>query len=415
MTPEIRVLGREPDRVHRPTDREGLAEAVRDARHVVVPVGGATRLHLGGPLRAEAFDAIDLRGLNRIVEHAVADMTVTVEAGVTLAALAARLSEHGQWLPLDPPFPGAATVGGLLATAAWGPLRPLGETARRHLIGITVMGPDGTRHRAGGRVVKNVAGYDLMKLYTGSLGTLGIIMEATFRTHPKPELEVLHLGATGGLEALMDLAAQLNRSDLDPAVFLAFDARTAEALRGAPSRLPLGVAVGFTGFVEDVAWREETFYSLAESCGMWLDQRLEGAAAAEFRDRLRLNPAPGETKLRAAILPTETARLLETTFVLPAELTGSDRPGLFLMYPSLGQLRALFPTGVGLTPAHLMDVRRAVEAIGGRLMVETAPAVETGGFDPWGTVGDGLDLCRGLKAALDPTGRFNPGRFAGGI
>lgn len=412
----VRIHGRAAAAVHRPESRAELAEWLRATTGAVAPVGGGTRLHLGAPLAAESYTAVDLTGLSRIVDHAVDDLTITVEAGVTLAALQERLAAHQQWIPLDPPRPECATVGGLLATAAWGPLRPWGETPRRHLIGLTVLDSAGVARRAGGRVVKNVAGYDMMKLHTGALGTLGIIVEATFRVHPRPEQEVLHLGCASSLDALMDLATRLTRSDLEPAVFVAMDSRHAAELGVTPNRfMPLGIAVGFLGFREDVAWREEQLFEMATEAGVKLEHRLVDADAAGFRARLVLPPLPGATKLRAAALPTQSAALLQPTLVLAAELTGTQSPEMFVMYPSLGQLRVAIPADVTLTAAHLTQVRAAVERMGGHLLVERSPAVSTGEFDPWGSPGDGAPLMAGLKTALDPARRFNPGRFAGGI
>jgi glycolate oxidase FAD binding subunit len=151
----------------------------------VIPRGGATKMDWGNPPRSGEL-MLSTRRLNRVVEHAWGDMTATVEAGCTLQQLQQTLAEHGQRLALDPLWPEQATIGGILATNDSGPLRIRFGSLRDLIIGITLALPDGTLAKSGGKVVKNVAGYDLPKLATGSLGTLGIITQAIFRLHPVP-------------------------------------------------------------------------------------------------------------------------------------------------------------------------------------------------------------------------------------
>uniref|UniRef100_UPI0013B383CE FAD-binding oxidoreductase n=1 Tax=Nonomuraea lactucae TaxID=2249762 RepID=UPI0013B383CE len=178
------VAGVEPRWVVLPETVEEVSAVLRAcAEHdlAVAPVGGGTKLHWGAP--PERCDVLlDLCCMNEILEHAAGDLVVRAQAGVTMGALAAALAEHGQELALD--APPEATVGGTLATATCGPRAFRYGTPRDLLIGVTIVLPDGTVARSGGKVVKNVAGYDLGKLFTGSYGTLGVIAEATFRLHP---------------------------------------------------------------------------------------------------------------------------------------------------------------------------------------------------------------------------------------
>ena len=167
-------------------DASRCAAAADRAGFATVAVGNGTQLGIGrAPRRYDV--ALSTQHMHRIVAHEAADMTVTVEAGATVTQLNDALSSAGQWLPLDPPHPDATTIGALIATNASGPLRVSQGTVRDLLIGITIVLADGTAIHGGGRVVKNVAGYDLMKLFTGSFGTLGIIAEATFKIRPRPE------------------------------------------------------------------------------------------------------------------------------------------------------------------------------------------------------------------------------------
>ncbi len=197
------VDGQIPQCVAYPETSDALsrcAAALHEAGRAVIPAGNGTHLRLGRPPRA--YDvALSTRRMRRVVAHEAADLTVTVEAGCTLAELNDVLASAGQILPLDPPHPERRTVGSIIATDAWGPWRLAHGKVRDLLIGVTVVLASGTVVRGGGRVVKNVAGYDLMKLFTGSFGTLGIVVEATFKVRPRPEHTAVLVVPVGGVAA----------------------------------------------------------------------------------------------------------------------------------------------------------------------------------------------------------------------
>lgn len=186
------VDGLAPARVARPPTAEQLAETLRDAAEAgcsVIPVGGGRALGLGDP--PQRFDvALETRALDRLLEQSQADMTVSVEAGITLEALNARLAQAGQFLPVDPFNAPGHTVGGVLAAGLSGPLRLRYGSPRDFVIGLRVALPDGRLVSSGGRVVKNVSGYDLNKLHQGALGSLGVIVAASFKVFPRPRHEV---------------------------------------------------------------------------------------------------------------------------------------------------------------------------------------------------------------------------------
>ena len=169
-------------------------------------------------LRGEAVTTVDLRALDRVTEYTPEDMTVTVEAGLTLAGLQARLAQGGQWLPIDPPNPERLTIAGLLNTNASGPRRFGYGTIREHLIGLKVVLADGRVIQSGGRVVKNVAGYDLQKLFVGSQGSLGVIVEATFKLRPLPEAERFVQATNSPVDAAEALIQSAMDSALTPVV-----------------------------------------------------------------------------------------------------------------------------------------------------------------------------------------------------
>ena len=183
------IDGKAPETVVYPTSIAEVSQLLKEANEhgrAISPVGQGAFLHLGGvPKRYE--QALCTTALNTLVDYQPADMTVKVGAGMSLAQLQAVLGENRQWLPLDPPCPERATVGGLIAANLNGPARFSQGTVRDFLIGLRVVRSDGTLIKGGGQVVKNVAGYDLPKLYCGSFGTLGVIVEATFMIRPRPE------------------------------------------------------------------------------------------------------------------------------------------------------------------------------------------------------------------------------------
>src|SRR5262249_49203738 len=195
----------------------------------VLPWGGGTALGIGAP-PARVGIVLGLKRLDRVLEHEPGDLTATVEAGVTLGAFQAHLGRRGQWLSLDPAYRDVATVGGILASNASGPRRHLYGTCRDLLIGVTVVSADGTVVRGGGKVVKNVAGYDLPKLFVGSFGTLGVLVEATFRLRPRPDADRLVVSRFERLAESGAAARAVMASDLIPSALELVDAGASRAL-----------------------------------------------------------------------------------------------------------------------------------------------------------------------------------------
>ena len=305
------VDGRTPDAAVFPGSIEEVAAVMAMASEVgrsVTPWGGGTAASVGMPA-ARAGLVIGLRRLARLVDHEPGDLTATVEAGMTVGAFQAALGSRGQWLSLDPDDAGRATVGGVLATNACGPRRHLYGTARDLLIGVTVVTADGSVVKGGGKVVKNVAGYDLPKLYIGSYGTLGVIVEATVKLRPRPEQEDL---VSVRFDRLKDAGAAVRAvasSDLIPNAVELFDgAAAAGAGLAAGSAAPGGtLVVGFDGVPEQVAWQRAELERLTAplagrdvrplEASTWT--RLSGAARAAF-------PTPAAV-MALAVLPSQVA------------------------------------------------------------------------------------------------------------
>ena len=290
-----------------PATAEEVAAALRraaDARQPIQIRGAGTKRRWGAPVR-QAAAVLDMRGLNRILAHEHGDMTATVEAGATLRAVNRALADHGQWLPLDPPFAGAATIGGILATNDSGPLRHRYGTPRDLVIGIRLATTDGILSKAGGQVVKNVAGYDLGKLIAGSFGSFAAIVSATFKLAPIPKASrTLRLEADS-TAALARIVTTVMASHLEPLAFeiawgtrrdlqvllrfasldVVVDAQIAQAdaaLRGFATRV-----ISYAGESERTLWDEHADQIWTDADGdtavaraSWLPANIDAALAA---------------------------------------------------------------------------------------------------------------------------------------
>jgi glycolate oxidase FAD binding subunit len=353
------------------------------------------------PARLDVLLRLDR--LARLLDHQAGDMTVTVEAGCRLETLAQVLAAAGQWLPLDPPRPEATTVGGLVAANLSGPLCASQGRVRDLLIGIRVVGADAACVAGGGRVVKNVAGYDLPKLHVGALGTVGVIVEATFKVRPRPACEEAVVVFCPGLAAAAEMALVLLDDAAGP---LWVEVAGAGSLPGSAGD---GVAVGFGGAAEEVAEgcaravaaaRSRGRQAVAVPDGPSLRSRLAGAAAE-----------PAAAVLRAAMLPTQVGEFMESA----AARARAAGVAVRCMAQAASGVVRLAVMEAGAVASLVRALRPGLEAQGGSLVVERAiPAVKAA-VDVWGDPGPGMALMRGVKAAFDPAGLFAPGRFVGGL
>ncbi|SNS87274.1 glycolate oxidase FAD binding subunit [Geodermatophilus pulveris] len=379
------VGGVVPGEVVRPASTEQVAEVLRAAAaagHTVVPVGGRTKTTWAAP-PTSADLLLDLTGLDRIVEHVAGDLTVVAEAGVRLADLQASVGQAGQLLGLDPPEQGA-TLGGVVSANASGPRRLRYGTTRDLLIGITVVLADGTVAHAGGKVVKNVAGYDLGKLFTGAHGTLGVATSTTWRLHPVPPARRVVTLDLPDVAAAGSLAIALGRSTLTP---------TAVELIGTA-----GGAGRLVVLFESIA---ESVSDQARSAVALLGGGTESAdLPADFGAR------PGgadDVLLRLAFAPAALSSVLGA---LPAGAAVAAHAGT-------GVCHAAVPAGE--VAAVLPALRSALAPHDGTAVVLRAPDAVRDRLDHWGPVGDALDLMRRVKDRFDPERRMSPGRFVGGL
>lgn len=403
--PEFAVGGVSPAWVATPADVEELQACLRAAAAAgaaVVPCGHGLRLGTGNP--PERLDVVvSTRRLDRVVAHEAEDMTLVVQAGATLAAVDAVLAPHGQRLPIDPPFPGRTTVGGLIATDAFGPLRAAHGRVRDALIGVQVALVDGTLVRGGGRVVKNVAGYDLMKLLCGSFGTLGIVTEAAFRLRPRPAQQRAGIVACATLDDAAVRAARLAALPFTPAVARVL-AGTPVAALGAAA--PAAIVVGVEGSDAEVAALARSVESSLAAGIAWCD----GAAAQDVLETARTAQAAAAGDalvVRAGVRPSRLPALLAAV-----ETAAAGAPRSLAADAAAGALFVRVGGDAAVVVAEA--VRREAVARGGFALFTDMAADLAGRLDPWGEVG-AIGLMRGVKAALDPERRLSPGRFVGGM
>jgi glycolate oxidase FAD binding subunit len=400
------VDGVVPVSVARPASVDEIQALVRAAaasEAVVVATGLGGHLDVGAPpQRVDVLLRLDR--LDAVRDHQAADMTVTAEAGCSLARLDAVLATAGQWLPLDPPRPEGTTVGGLIAANLAGPLRASQGTVRDLLLGLRVVGADGALVSSGGRVVKNVAGYDLSKLHVGALGTVGVIVEATFKVRPRPAREEAVVIACRSARAAGDVALAV-RDAVEP---LWLEAAGSQALADGPGAAA-AVVVGIGGCSEEVVAVSAQVRQLAAARGLKTLAVDDGA-----RLRLRLGEfgvEPAGAVLRVGSLPTEVGAIMELAETT-AHAQGSDARCLAHAANGIVRVAVADARAVG---AVLAALRAAVAGHGGSAVVERATPAAKAGLDIWGVDGPSLGLMRRLKQTFDPSALFAPGRFVGGI
>jgi glycolate oxidase FAD binding subunit len=379
-----------------PTTAEEAAAALRDARGPVRIRGAGTKLGWGRPV--DAAVEIGSGALDALAEHNEGDMTAVLQAGVPLAAAQEAFAAAGQMLALDPPdgagegasgIPGGTTIGGLVATGDSGPLRHRYGAPRDLVLGVQVALPDGSVARAGSKVIKNVAGYDLAKLMSGAYGTLGMLTEVTVRLHPRPVAWCTAVGRTDDARALVAAAAELAHRPLE-----------AEAL--------------------DLRWEADEGAALARFGGPSAGDRAETALRALREAGLEAHATDDDAALWAAQRDGQRGAL-----VLRVSAT-QDRLGALLVAARAQGARVVARAGHALAWIALPDaghdaLARAVDELRAALspsacVVLDAPASVRAAVDPWGPLEEAqLDLMRRVKARFDPEGRCNPRLFAGGI
>jgi glycolate oxidase FAD binding subunit len=386
-----------------PADQADAAVAVRAAygeKTAVYPIGGGTRLDYGA-WPTDPGVGLSLEKLNRLIDYQPDDLTITVEAGMTMTELSKILLKRRQHLPIDVALPDGSTVGGAAAVNAAGPRRFAYGTMRDFVLGFSAVDGRGTVFSGGGRVLKNAAGYNMGRLMAGSLGTLGIITQLTLRVCPIPETSALTACDPPDLAAADKLLADLMQSPIRPAaVELALgpgrqdNPLLAPAPKGGAARL----FVGLEGAAVDVQWMLDALRDKWRAAGVASPMTVTSAWAKSLWDWLADFPA----QVQIAVCPGAVTKMIGAILSLDPNCTIQAHAGN-------GILRAVFSPQKNLDFSQL---RILAETGGGKLLVlKNPPGSGLTSRDVWGPKGDAFAVMQSLKDRFDPAGILNPGRY----
>ena len=384
---------------HTPEALAKIMKIAHEHRWRVLPCGSGSKLNWGGLVK-KADLVVSSDRLNRLIEHAVGDLTVTVEAGVKLSDLQQTLQQADQFLPLDPAYPDA-TIGGIIATADAGSWRQRYGGVRDLVLGLSFVGADGQTAKAGGRVVKNVAGYDLMKLLTGSYGTLGIITQATFRVYPLPPASATVL-LVGENDAIATAAQTLRNSGLTPT---AADLLSASVVQQLELGQGMGLIVRFQSIPESVTQQAAQLEIVAQQLGLQIEMAADEIQLWERLQKIgRSLTSASAITCKIGVVPTAAVPMLTQ-----AELISR---GLGIVHANSGLGKLYWDTQEA---TEVVKMRSLCQEQGGFLTVLESPASLKQQIDPWGYTGNALEMMRKLKQQFDPDQILSPGRFVGGI
>jgi glycolate oxidase FAD binding subunit len=393
-----RVDGIKPHLVATPASATQVAAGVRlcsEARATVIPWGGGSAMALGNPPRQGGV-VLKTVGLDRVIEHDAANLTVTAQSGITMNALQSALAAQKQFVPIDPPFSARATLGGTVAANLNGARRGFYGSVRDLVIGMKVVLASGEAIKAGGKVVKNVAGYDMCKLFTGSLGTLGIITEVTVRIVPMAESAATFIGRGTAAHAKRFIE-ELSHSRLLPAaVFLVREK--------APKDWRIGAWC--EGFTETVERHLREFQATAGRLGMTRDVARD-ENHVQFWNAVSNLPLKSDHVVYRVTLP----RAAIFDFLERIEDWNSTE---IAGDASMGTIWLVFPANKA-TLARFSEIERMAREWRGHAVVFSAPAALKAAVDVWGTSPPTLSLMREIKSRFDPHELLNPGRFVGGL
>lgn len=407
-----------PQTVFEPRDADELAQMLAHCnaeKHSVVPWGGGTLQHVGNP--PARFDAvIETRNLDQVIEYAFDDLTITVGAGMPLAEINRVLGEHGQFLPLDIPYPARATIGGAMAANANGPLRLRYGPARDYMLGVKFATVGGQIIKAGSKVVKNVAGYELHKVQVGALGTIGILTQATFKVFPKPAAEATVVAAFDDLAGACAAVPKIWNLTTPPVALEMLDADN--------SRYVLPVALGnwfvvarFSGTKATMAVARDLSAGCAQENGARTTVTVDDAAAlwqkiADLPAGMR-EKSPDALSVRLSVPPAE----LQNTLRLTTDIAAAQNlaPPSFFAHAAIASVYASVLGDPAALGQFVSQLRPVLHKLHGHMLIESAPPAMRKTTDVWDEVGASMKLMQSIKHKFDPNNILNPGRFVGGI
>lgn len=381
----------------KPGSAEEVARSLavcREQSAAVIPSGLGSWLDCGNPVR-RADAVVSLERLNRIIDYSPSDLTITIESGLTLDELNKTARSERQWLPLDPAGGRSATLGAVAACASSGPLRFGFGTPRDYVLGLRLAHVDGSESRSGGRVVKNVAGYDMNKLYVGSYGTLAVLTELTLKLRPAPERSQTVRIIGDDLLSLLKIAERMLASELQPAsVFVTSRSRGLDRH---------ALLARFVGDATSVNHQTDFFLRSLDSGAEALDSAKAESAWAEIADL----DGEAETAVRLSVPLSSVPTVVERAQATPFERVAADAGGGIIRIASLER---------GDAAIELIDsLRKYAESVGGSLFVERASVGVKLKIDAWGSAGATAQIMTDIKRGFDPGGLLNPGRFVAGI
>ena len=385
----------------------------------VIPAGAGTKLGIGN-LPEKVDVVLATTSLNSVVEYEPADLTVTVEAGIRLGDLQTELAKHRQYLALNPPYADRCTIGGIVATNASGSFRLRHGTARNQVLGLRVVRADGTVVKSGGKVVKNVAGYDLNKLYIGAFGTLGIITEVTLKLSPIPVRQAILTAGFQNVQEATDTGLSIVGSQTLPMfVNLFVNSDPARGGTEAPTdENKTLLVVGFGGDPETVAWQLTQCQGIMEqngAIGVTIAegeslQHLQGAVQEFSEDNKNTEIIVAKFNLKRTDVAEFAAQIVEANWACDVQMMALLGSGVLYV-----TLPVTSDTDYQSLANALTQLRQTAMSRQGNLIIEVAPPELKRHIDVWGSVEGTLSLMKQIKAKFDPAGLLNPGRFVSSI
>ena len=432
------IDGTRPSAALQPESSLQISEIIKFAiteKLGVVATGGRTKLNVGLP--PKRYDlALDMSSLNKIVAYDPGDLTLSVEAGLRLSVLDDTLGKHHQFLPLAVPYRRQTTLGGIIASGVDGPLRQFYGTARDFLLGVEFITGEGVAAKSGGRVVKNVTGYDIHKLMIGALGTLGVITRLNFKTFPVPSASCGFVGRFPTAQQACDMRNRIARSHLtpltldilSPSVTEIFESQTATQFESEPmpsdvlSRTEWATSVGFAG---NERVRERYLVALQRiaeesgGAGSLVPEKTLPAAFARKREfvPIALASSPATTIVRMSVLPAKISDMLiaaqkaaEVNSLRWAALARGLGIIYFALLPS-----ALDDDSKQCVVKTTSSIQEACAKLGGQSTIPWCPTTWKLSLKIWGPENPDFPQMRKIKNVFDPQGILSPGRFVGGL
>lgn len=411
MLDSLTLDGLGPTPIRRPETVAELGELVREAvrdEKALYPFGGRTKLDFGLPPTRSGF-AVDCRAFNTIVDYPARDLTITVGAGVTIAALQKALAAEGQRLPIDIPNPDESTLAGAIATNTSGPRRFLRGTLRDAVIGISFLTDVGVEVKGGGRVVKNVAGYDLMKLQIGAMGTLGILTQVTLKVTPKPDDQAF---VVFGINAasIGPTLDRLHNSASRPAAIEVLNSAAVQQIAEQtgipfPTVDPWLIVAGFEEKAPTVAWQVGTLKDELKAAPVRNVTEFRGVECDKLWHALTQLQSTHDSRFsfKANVLASEVGQFLSTASAANADLILHAHAGNGIVY---GHIHAELT--VDQASAILAKLTPSEP---GNLIVRRCPTEWKNVLPIWGRSRHELSTMQTVKKMLDPNNVFNPGRL----